>query len=268
MFCELSEYDEHSIISDERTGDFLCKNCGLVLGTVYMHTTPAVEMYPLEEMKPTLAKKSKKNKNKLCENEIVSLIEEICSKLHIVGSNLIAEIVNDCVSFHREWHNFHTFKSIDIISFMIYNSIRKHLILPRSIKDICSITKANMKNVWKLQKKVEMNDFHKVDSDYKLTVDDEPISPKHLIMSKLGYINLKYDDFIRMEKVLNNTNKYHRDFAMATIAATIVFQYLKYYKKEHVTMKMVAQLFLTSAMSVYRLQKYLKQEGISFFEAV
>ena len=260
MLCEVQEHDP---IID--SGFYVCIKCGLCLDQVFVY--PDLQK---QTSNPPF-QDEKKEKNKL---EAIEFLKEICSKLHIEGIELTNEIISDYLIVSDETKNLRPLpQMIDLATVSIYKTLQQRSSISPSIVDIASVTNGDLKRIWKLQKNIEECCKNKDDVNQEVQAVYEkdqvhcqqPLSPQDIILSKMGFLDLTYADFKIMDTVIKNYVNAEADFSARTIAATVMFQYLKHITKK-TSMKKIAHLFLTTAMSLYRYQNYLKKNDIVLFK--
>jgi hypothetical protein len=122
--------------------------------------------------------------------------------------------------------------------------------------------------VWKLQKTAEHQHHNEETSNNEVDQGQhiQPISAQDIISSKMGFLDLTFEDFKIMDEAIKKSVETEADVSARSIAATVMYQYLKYYKKKRCTIKSIAGLFLTTPVSLYRYQSYLKQNNIKLFK--
>ena len=273
MFCEIQE---HQPIIDEHSGDHVCEKCGLCLGPVYQcqdKDTPEKNFVSPERItsEHSYSKNSSLSKWKERYYYTRDRIDEICFQLHIEGRDLINSIISDFEDLAKQEFIMkpRAPKQMDLATVSIYNSLKKEYIHPPSIVDIGHVTQANMKNVWKLLKKIKYHKNLKAQEKSKMLFQN-PLSPCDIIKSKLGYLSLDRQDYKFMEVSCNKAQTMYQDFSARTIAACMTYLYLKKSNKKKKesshTIKKIAELFSTSATSIYRYKNYLKHNKIDIFE--
>lgn len=257
MLCEVHEHD--TIID---SGFHVCIKCGLCLDQVFVHTT----VQQTQHMDATFSSE-RKEKNF---EETIEFLKEMCSKLHINGHDLTNDIIADYLSLFRQSKHLRPMpKLLDLATLSIYKSLQKRTGISPSIIDIASVTKCDLKRVWKLQKSVEHHNEAKhapLQNEVDQGQHTQPLSAQDIILSKIGFLDMTFADFKIMDEVIKESVEVEADFSARSIAATVAYQYLKYHKKQKCTMKSIAHLFLTTTMSLYRYQNYLKQKGIKLFK--
>ena len=258
MLCNLHEHD--TIID---SGFHVCTKCGFCLDQVFSHTT-----FQQTQHIGRASSNEKKEKNL---EETIEFLKETCSKLHIDGYDLINNIIDDYLALFRQTKDLKpTPKLLDLATLSIYKSLQKRTGISPSIIDIASVTKCNLKRVWQLQKRIEHHHqaIHATTSHNEVVQDQhtQPLSAQDIILSKIGFLDMNFADFKIMDEVIKESVEAEADFSSRSIAATVAYQYLKYHKKQRCTMKSIAHLFLTTSMSLYRYQNYLKKKGIILFK--
>ena len=268
MFCDVQD---HQPIIDEHSGDHVCEKCGLCLGPVYQFQDKEPSMSTKKFTSEQAEHSSISKWEKRCKDSREQ-IDEICFQLHIEGNDLIEMIISDFMELSKEEFIMkpRAPKQMDLVTVSIYNSLKKEYIHPPSIIDIGHVTQANMKNVWKLLKKIK---YHKnlKRREKNQSLSQCPLLPCDIIKSKLGYLNLDHQDYNFMESSCKKAQSMFQDFSARTIAACMTVLYLKKHKKEKLresscTIQKIAELFSTSATSIYRYKNYLKDNKIDIFE--
>ena len=271
MLCEIQD---HQPIIDEHSGDHVCEKCGLCLGPVYQfqEKEPPTSFKKLTQEQAEQAEEAFISKWKTRCKDSRDQIDEICFRLHIEGKDLIESIISDFEELIKQEFIMkpRAPKQMDLVTVSIYNSLKKEYIHPTSIIDIGHVTQANMKNVWKLLKKIKYDKNLKAREKDKILYQSF-LSPCDIIKSKLGYLNLDYQDYNIMESSCKKAQSLFQDFSARTIAACMTVLYLKKHKKEKLressfTIQNIAELFSTSATSIYRYKNYLKNNKIDIFE--
>ena len=256
MLCQVHE---HETIID--SGFHVCIKCGLCLEQVFVHQ----EYQPIQSIQnPKIDDRKEKNSG----NQI-EFLREMCSKLHIEGIELMNDIVLDYLSLFRQTKDLRPSPKLpDLATLSIYKSLQQRSSISPSILDIASVTKCDLKKVWKLQKSTKHQHHNEETSNNEVDQGQliQPISAQDIILSKMGFLNLTFADFKIMDEAIKKSVETEADVSARSIAATVMYQYLKYYKKKHCTIKSIAGLFLTTPVSLYRYQSYLKQNNIKLFK--
>ena len=258
MLCKVQEHD--TIID---SGFHVCIKCGLCLDQVFVH--PPFQQ--IQAMKNPVFKEEKEKKFE----ETIAFLKEMCSRLHIDGYDLTNSIISDYLSLFKQTKDLKIYpRLLDLATLSIYKSLQQRSNISPSIIDIASVTKCDLKKVWKLQKSIEHlyhKDSKQVTSNNQLDQGQFslPLSPQDIISSKIGFLNLTFTDFKIMDQVIKQSVEEEDDFSARSVAATVTYHYLKFHKKQSCTMKSIAQLFMTTTMSLYRYQNYLKKKDIKLF---
>lgn len=241
---------------DVRNGFHVCTECGLCVDRVYLET-PHQNNFEFKE-----AEKTKSSCTlKWNQEEAISFIFETCSKLYLEGSDFLAAIVDDCLKLKKKVFENQPFDA-NLISVLIYDTLKKRNVCTASIIDICHVTKADLKVLWKFQRRLQQS----LNPDQ---ANENLLSPLDIIASKKGYLDLTFKDLNAMAKALKKIDYHSSDYSSRTIGATILFRYLKHnfkcYPSSVLSQKAISKLMCCSNMSLYRYNKYLKQNKINLF---
>ena len=262
MLCEVHEHDP---IMD--SGFYVCVKCGLCLDQVFA--------YPDFQQQQTTNHSQSSEKKEKNKRDAIEILKEVSYKLHIEGNELINDIISDYLALCEEAKSFRPHpKMIDLATVSIYKTLQQRSSISPSIIDIASVTKGDLKGIWKLQKSLEnqmkrhMNPKEETKIEYNTDQShgQEPLTAQDIILSKIGFLDMTYADFKIMDKIINDFVEAESDFSARTIGATVTFQYLKYCKKKSISMKKIAHLFLTTTVSLYRYKTYLKKNDIILFK--
>lgn len=253
MLCEIHDHD---VIID--SGYHVCIKCGLCVDQVYAYPT-------FQEDRTAVFFTNQNHKNK--KEDGIDFVKEACSKLHIEGDVLTNDIVSDYVALRSKTKDWKPVPKIpDVATVSIYKSLQQRSSISPSIIHIASVTRGDLKRVWKIQKSIEQGTEIK---NYEEQIS-HALSPQDLILSKMGFIeDFKMtfsEDFKIMDNAIKESVETGTDFSARSIAATVMYLYLKCHKKQRCSAKMIASLFLTSPVSVYRYQNYLKTNAIQLFK--
>ena len=219
--------------------------------------------------------------------ETKTYVAELCAKLYLSGEGLAQQFVQDYVVMKRQWcqwllylemellqpacqlHHYHRQQN-ELITLSIYKSFQ-NLGTARSLKEIASVTRADMKRLWKVQRQWEER-LQALTYSPRTTVTPMVLTPQDLLRSRLGYLGLGFQHFKTINQGLKATKHYQADFASHTIAGAAMYSYgqslplsLKLaIGTTNLTKKSCAALFHTTSMSIFRYETFLKKHNVSF----
>ena len=278
-----SHCDQHSWLWDDHI--YVCTNCGLCTDCIpstssshYQHYHDKQQQQQQQQQQQhhstSLAKtqpKSKFTSNEKCVNKKqpfsffkhASIMRELCSKLHIDGEERITCLIDDFASLYTYLRHRKDFSNSDIATLSLYKSLSKNDESKRPLKDICQISGADLKRIWKLQKYIELS-LHKL-------VIIKPVTAEDVIKSRIGKfddsnLTLTFSDFKVLKKLLNKTRHLHGDYSVNTISATAAYEYLNWKekgKKNKISKKIIATKFQSTPTSISRYQSYLKSNNVT-----
>lgn len=117
-------------IRDEKEGQYICAQCGLVLDVIF-----------LEDFSPN---KARFTNHTVPNNPIQNEIYDILDKIHISKS-----FVSPIYNYYRSQYKTYT---LDNILFSVYKVLNDDYQFNISLQDLCSITGAKKENVYSAQK--------------------------------------------------------------------------------------------------------------------
>jgi len=256
MFCEIStslvgEVQSHCLIQDKITHDYVCLYCGIV--------NPDQEVLtPFESTSNVETRKKKSNvsnKRRAYLKETEKELLNLCDMIHVESDSILKDIVKEYYEMETFLEGKRCFRRCEIISLSLYQSLMKSG-YRRTLKDICSKSRASLTKIWKLQKFLD---------NQGIKCQSNVITPKDVIASKIGYLDgVDYKDFKRMKQTVDRIKQHFGDFNVHTIAATVIFEHMSIFHKESkMTKKEVCSLVLCCPLSLSRYQQYLSQQNIS-----
>ena len=249
MTCEHT-----STIDDDRQGDVVCLDCGLVLDKIYRYESFSSLCSPLTEEYSSLNKdscnKSPLNiqKNKYL-NEDTALLITLCDRLHLndkIRSSILDEwkkIKDWLLSSKKKYET--DFKALVVMA--IYEGLIKEKV-PRPISHLCQDVGIQPKSVW-IWIKLYKEDARKI-SSYKPGV----FNTVDMLEYFLQPLNLNFKELQAVKKkVIFHQNC--TSFAPRTLAGACVYVFLKETTIKNISMKDIANILGISVMSLYRCYK-------------
>ena len=244
-------------VDDEREGNVICTDCGLVLAPIYLDQIVNYNkcnfLYQSDEKNQivTTSLKSPKSHSNL-ENESMEL-DNLCNKLQLYS--VTKNQVFEKWELIKKW--FHNQKLKDrrnphfkkgLIVMTIYQTLIK-LDIPRPMSHLCQDAGIEPKYVWywiKLYYK-NQNKEHKI------------LKPSSMIEYFLKPLNLSYKEIKEISKLVEKNDIL--TYAPKTLLASCAYLFLRRNIKESISVKNLAKLLGVSVMSVYRCTTTLKNNA-------
>ena len=257
-FWNLCEECSHkNQVDDEREGNVVCTDCGLILGPVYQNfivkndkNNNTQTSNKEEQIITTLLEVSNSPNN--LEGETIEL-DILCNKLQLYSAT--KNRVFQKWEIIKKWFLDNKLKDRKILNFkkgLIIMAVYQTLIdldMPRPMSHLCQDAGIAPKYVWywiKLYYKTH-------DQEHKISI----LKPSSMSEYFLKPLNLSYKEIQEINKIIEENEIL--SYAPKTLLAASAYMFLRKNGKQCFSVKNLATTLGVSVMSVYRCLKALKK---------
>ena len=248
-------------VDDEREGNVVCTDCGLVLAPIYLYPNIFVKNKNIN--KPFINKKNQifttsiKKQTNCCsnlKNETIEL-DILCNKLQFY--TITKTRVLEKWELIKKWFFKEKFKDRKnphvrkgLIVMTIYQTLNE-LDIPRPMSHLCQDAGIAPKYVWYWMKL-----FYK---DKSKEHKDSILNPSSMSEYFLNPLNLSYNELKEINKIVQNNAIL--TFSPKTLLASCAYMYLRSNNKQCLSVKNLAKLLGISVMSIYRCLKTINHNA-------
>lgn len=226
----------HDPIIDSHSGEEVCCLCGLVINTgmsyeEIIHGDNCYDIHLENKSTPFL----------------FELAAEFISRMHLPQEivNIVLTRYEKCIKKQSDIIKY--FSNQELISYSLYQ-VLKEMSIPRSLKQIVSVSGVNSRAIWKLE------DI--------FTKERMQLKPIDIILSHYTMLDhLKYED-IRFMRIMCDDLGF-LNYNPSTVASFVIYKYLMLNEKKQ-SMNKICDLVGVNTKSLMRLSNYVKKNIITF----
>ena len=246
--CENGNHENQ--IEDEREGNVVCTDCGLILGPIYQYSivNNDKKYVPHQNNKDkhivTSILEDKKILNNL-ERETIEL-NTLCNKLQLYSVTKTQifdkwEIIKKWVFDNKikDRKKLHFKKGLIVM--VIYQTLIE-LDIPRPMSHLCQDAGIMPKYVWYWIKLYQKN----LNDEHKSTI----LKPTSMSEYFLKPLNLSYKEIQEINKLIESNDVL--TYAPKTLITSCAYMFLRKENKKEYSVKKLANLLGVSVMSIYR----------------
>lgn len=222
----MSCFHDNELIIDSHSGDQICYLCGLVVNTGLSYEEINYTPFYRDEEKTSTV--------------LFNIAAELVSKLHL-SQEIVYPVLSRYSKCIKKKQSIKFYSKQEVISYCLYQ-VLKELNIPRTLKQIQSVSGTSSKALWKLE---DLFTKHKTQ-----------LKPMAIILSHYTLIDkLKFEDIEVLKNMCNDLGflNYHP----STVASFVIYKYLIINKRK-MSMSKICDLLGVNTKSVARLGNYVR----------